>query len=544
MNMLRQIRIGTRLAAAFGALFVLFALMAAFAVHQNRQVQGLLVDLQSRYLSDATNAWSMKEASYENAELARRMLAETDAAKIEELQRGVQALRERNGKAIKAIGAHVQHDPELKAAMDRISALREAINTSRAEAFKLLKAGNREQALKKFDNEAYADMLRFRTENERFVDFTRKRVAQQIEDTTSATARAQALMAAGFGVMLVIGLLLAYRTARSITRPLREAIVVANKVADGDLTGSIEVTSRDETGELLTALKHMNESLRTIVAEVRNGTDSIDRAAKDIASGNADLSSRTEQQASSLEETSSSMEELASSVKLNAENARQANQLASGASDVATRGGQVVQNVVNTMVGISDASKKIADITSVIDGIAFQTNILALNAAVEAARAGEQGRGFAVVAGEVRSLAQRSAVAAKEIKSLIEDSAGRVAEGSKLADDAGKTMSEVVSSVKRLTDIMAEIASASREQFSGIEQVSSAVSQMDHVVQKNAALVEEAAAAAEHMSAQTEALSQSVARFRLDAKLERLGEAASQSVSESRVRLLGAGPDA
>jgi methyl-accepting chemotaxis protein len=317
-----------------------------------------------------------------------------------------------------------------------------------------------------------------------------------------------------FGVLIV--LIVGFWLVRSITRPLEAAVKIADGVAAGDLTQRIEVQSNDETGQLMQALKGMNESLVKIVGEVRIGTETITTASNEIASGNLDLSSRTEQQASSLEETASSMEELTSTVRQNADNARQANQLAVTASEVAVKGGTVVGQVVETMSSINESSRKIVDIISVIDGIAFQTNILALNAAVEAARAGEQGRGFAVVASEVRSLAQRSAAAAKEIKGLIDDSVGKVKAGSKLVGEAGTTMNELVDSVKRVTDIMAEIMAASQEQSSGIEQVNQAIAQMDQVTQQNASLVEEAAAAAESMQDQASKLSQVVGAFRLD----------------------------
>ncbi|MBS0300415.1 MAG: MCP four helix bundle domain-containing protein [Proteobacteria bacterium] len=319
------------------------------------------------------------------------------------------------------------------------------------------------------------------------------------------------LIALGIVLAAVIGFLL----IRAIMGPLNEAIAVANAVASGDLTSRIEVNSTNETGRLLQALKTMNDNLADLVGKVRIGTNQIATASGEIASGNSDLSQRTEEQASSLEETASSMEELTSTVRQNADNARQANQLAAGASEVAVKGGTVVGQVVQTMSSINESSKKIVDIISVIDGIAFQTNILALNAAVEAARAGEQGRGFAVVATEVRTLAQRSAAAAKEIKELISDSVAKVEDGSRLVDEAGATMDEIVSAVKRVTDIMAEISAASQEQSSGIEQVNQAVTQMDEVTQQNAALVEEAAAAAESMQDQTQALTQAVSTFKL-----------------------------
>ncbi len=302
---------------------------------------------------------------------------------------------------------------------------------------------------------------------------------------------------------------------RSITRSLRQAVAVAKQVAAGDLTSDVDVQRRDEVGELLSSLKTMNESLRHIVGEVRHGTDTMANASMEIVAGNTDLSQRTEEQASSLEETASSIEELTATVKQNADNAKLANQLADEASAVATKGGEVVSRVVSTMGSINESSRKIVDIISVIDGIAFQTNILALNAAVEAARAGEQGRGFAVVAGEVRNLAQRSAAAAKEIKTLIGDSVDKVENGTRLVDEAGKTMQEIVTGIRQVTEIMAGISAASQEQRAGIEQVNQAIMQMDKVTQQNAALVEESAAAAESLQEQASTLAESVRAFKL-----------------------------
>ncbi|MFJ3047575.1 methyl-accepting chemotaxis protein [Herbaspirillum chlorophenolicum] len=325
-----------------------------------------------------------------------------------------------------------------------------------------------------------------------------------------------ATIVAGLAVALLMGFLL----VRAISRPLEQAVKLAQGVAAGDLTQEIEVRSRDETGQLMQALKDMNSNLQKIVGEVRVSTDTINTASAEIASGNLDLSSRTEQQAGSLEETASAMEELTSTVKQNADNARQANQLAASASDVASRGGDVVKQVVDTMSSINESSRKIVDIISVIDGIAFQTNILALNAAVEAARAGEQGRGFAVVASEVRSLAQRSAAAAKEIKGLIDDSVTKVGNGSALVAQAGQTMDEVVASVRRVTDVMGEITAASQEQSTGIEEVNRAITQMDETTQQNAALVEEAAAAAQSLQEQAGRLLSAVGVFRLNGMQE------------------------
>jgi methyl-accepting chemotaxis protein len=322
--------------------------------------------------------------------------------------------------------------------------------------------------------------------------------------------------ASGMLFAVLLGTVICVWLVHAIVRPLAEAVNVAKSVAAGDLTRSIEVESTDETGQLLQALKDMNESLVRIVSEVRGGTETIATASHQIATGNLDLSSRTETQASSLEETASSMEELTSTVKQNADSAYQANKLAMSASQVAVKGGTVVAQVVDTMGSINESSRKIVDIIGVIDSIAFQTNILALNAAVEAARAGEQGKGFAVVATEVRQLAQRSAAAAKEIKSLIDDSVEKVDSGAKLVDEAGATMQEIVDSVKRVTDIMGEISIASKEQTDGIQQVNEAINQMDDVTQQNAALVEEAAAAAASLQDQAVTLSHVVSIFKLN----------------------------
>ena len=312
--------------------------------------------------------------------------------------------------------------------------------------------------------------------------------------------------------------------AQALQKAVEETQAVTSAAKEGDLTQRIPLEGKSGSiVDLCSGVNALVDNMAGIVGQIKEASEAIDTASKEISQGNTDLSQRTEEQASSLEETASSMEELTSTVKQNAENARQANQLAVGASDVAVKGGSVVGEVVTTMNGISQSSKKIADIISVIDGIAFQTNILALNAAVEAARAGEQGRGFAVVATEVRNLAQRSAAAAKEIKELITDSVGKVDAGSRLVDEAGKTMEEIVSSVKRVTDIMAEITAASQEQSSGIEQVNQAITQMDEVTQQNAALVEEAAAAAESLQEQAGGLVQSVAKFKLGQESENAG---------------------
>jgi methyl-accepting chemotaxis protein len=406
--------------------------------------------------------------------------------------------------------------PESKAVLARLSQEGPAVLQSYAKALEAKRGGDQEAAVKEVNSVLLPAASTYMKTLDEFAALEGKQTAalQQTfvlqRDADSWFAK---VMVAGLIVLLALGTML---LIKQIRQPLRDAIGVAETIANGDLSGTIDVSRGDEFGEMMRAIAHMQERLVHLVADVRQGTDDMAHVSEEIESGNYDLSKRTEQSAASLEETASSMQELTANVKQSADSARQANHLAGSAAQVAQRGGQVVGQVVTTMDEINASSRKISDIISVIDGIAFQTNILALNAAVEAARAGEQGRGFAVVASEVRSLAGRSADAAKEIKQLINTSVQKVEGGSALVAQAGETMTEIVNSVQKVTDIMGGITTAAAEQSDGIAQVNSAVAQLDQMTQQNAALVEQSAAAASSMKDQAHRLAGLVATFKLD----------------------------
>ncbi|MFZ6816459.1 methyl-accepting chemotaxis protein [Undibacterium sp. Rencai35W] len=419
----------------------------------------------------------------------------------------------------KTIEGLLTSDEERKV-FDQLTSTRKNYIAARDAIAKAKADNNADEANKIFETTysvsaaSYLDLL------QKLLDLQRASINKMAERIQEIETQSRLILFVFGGALFLLGWFIAWRLAAGITRPLNQAVAFAETIASGDLTAHIESTSDDETGLLLKSLQAMNDNLLRIVNQVRTGTDTIANASGEIASGNLDLSNRTERQAGSLEETASTIEELTATVRHNAESARQANQLAVSASEIAMQGGIVVDQVVERMGSINESSKKIVDIISVIDSIAFQTNILALNAAVEAARAGEQGRGFAVVASEVRNLAQRSASAAKEIKTLIDDSVDQVDNGSKLVEKAGVTMVEIVASVKRVVTIVGEITLAGQEQSSGIQQVNDAIVQMDEATQQNAALVEQAAAAAQSMQDQAASLAEVVRQFKLSNSLQ------------------------
>ena len=507
--------IGARLAIGFAVVLSLLVALTAIAVWRMQSASAMTDELVDVKVRNERLIGEWRQVIEVNAARTTAAWLATDAADEEAIEAQMKASSAR-ATQIQDQLVQVLQEPLAKSQLAEVLTHRAAYVAARTKVFKDKAAGELASAKQIYSQdmsgkrEVYlAALAKLSVGQGKVLDDTNEQISSKYNSGRNL------LIALG-ALAILIGAGFALAITRSITGPIRAAVRVAETVSAGDLTSDIVAGSRDETGQLMTALKTMNDNLVDIVGQVRSGTDAISAASSEIADGNMDLSLRTEEQASSLEETASSMEELTSTVKFNAENARQANQLAISASQVASKGGAVVSEVVATMGSINESSRKIVDIISVIDGIAFQTNILALNAAVEAARAGEQGRGFAVVASEVRNLAQRSAAAAKEIKTLIGDSVDKVEAGSRLVDEAGKTMAEVVASIARVTSIMNDITTASDEQRDGIEQVNRAITQMDTVTQQNAALVEQAAAAAASMQAQSARLSEVVGVFTLN----------------------------
>jgi methyl-accepting chemotaxis protein len=541
-----DLRIGQRLAIGFGLVILLMLAVTVIGVTQIHRINGGIKQMSRDFYPKTVMANAVKNALNDTARSMRSVLFLNTAAEVNAELAVIEKSDRLIGDSLARFKQAASSDQDVQL-LRSVEEMRAKYAPQLAGYVKLIKDGSTEQARDLALPEIAPVQQKYFEALDKLIEAEGGRMDNAGKEAEAIAGSAAMVMIALSAIAATLGVLVGVLVTRGIARPLTAAVGVARRVAGGDLTTVVEVKSKDETGQLLQALRDMNDGLGAAVRQVRSGTESIAIASREIATGNADLSARTEAQAGSLEETASSMEQLTQTVKENAANAQEANKLVTAASERALKGGQVVGQVVQTMGSIKESSRKIVDIISVIDGIAFQTNILALNAAVEAARAGEQGRGFAVVAAEVRNLAQRSAGAAKEIKALINDSVEKVDAGGKLVDEAGATMDEIVSSVRHVADIMGEITAASQEQSSGIEEINRAIAQMDEMTQQNAALVEEAAAAAESMQNQAGKLAESVAVFKLQegdavallAPMERQPAAKSLDAGGRQLRVSG-----
>ncbi len=553
---LKDLKISTRLILGFGLLALLIALMGAVA---SLKIHGIGESFDLVVKDKVPKVITLFEVEGDInvvARAARNMVILSDPAEIKKEEARIVAARKTITEKLDLLAKEVQSEAG-KAALAKVNETRARYLPVLQKFVDLANAGKNDDGKALLMGEMRVAQNAYFGALDAMIKHQDESMDEAAKSATDAVVSTNWVMGLAVAAALILAFLGAFWIISSITRPLRQAVKVARAVASGDLSSTFDAEGQNETAQLLAALQEMQASLVRVVSEVRQGSDGVATASAEIAQADLDLSARTESQASSLEETAASMEQLSATVKQNADSARQANQLAISASTVATQGGEVVGQVVETMKGINDASRKISDIISVIDGIAFQTNILALNAAVEAARAGEQGRGFAVVASEVRSLAGRSAEAAKEIKSLISASVERVERGTALVDQAGSTMTEVVGSIRRVTDLMGEISAANNEQSLGVSQVGEAVTQMDQVTQQNAALVEEMAAAANSLQSQAEGLVRTVSVFTLPPGHARATPPAYRPAAPARVAapqrtaipaakkpVLGAGPKA
>jgi methyl-accepting chemotaxis protein len=511
-------KIGTRLGAVFVFTIAVTLSLAMYARHVLTDISSDVQQLTREQMVMIEHAQAIKDNLNVVARGARNIALMSEATDRQAELKRIDDMQSQSAKHVAVLTA-LLHRPEDKALLGDFSAAQPPYNAVMKQALDLGMAGNSAGAT----DTLIKKVRPLQTASFKAIDALIAHADKQMHDSTVAidatASRAGWWMLGAAAVSALLSALTGWGVTRSVVDPLRRAVDVARTVATGDLSSRIDITSSDETGDLLQAMKAMNESLSSIVGQVRQSSDSIATGASQIASGNADLSQRTEEQASSLQQTAASMEELTGTVQASADTARQANTLASAGIAAAQRGGESVTQVVATMNEIAASSKKVAEIIAVIDGIAFQTNILALNAAVEAARAGEQGRGFAVVAGEVRALAQRSANAAREIKALIGASVDKVEVGARQVDTARVAMDDIVTQVQHVASLISEISAAAVEQSSGIGQIGQAVAQMDQVTQQNAALVEESAAAAESLSQQAKHLTEAVRSFRLAGEL-------------------------
>jgi methyl-accepting chemotaxis protein len=510
---LRDMRIGTRLALGFALVLLLATASSVIGLIRLNKVAGDTRIMMQEPLAKERLTEEWYRITFAGLRRTLAIVKSSDESLADFFAADTENSAKRNNEIQQYIEAHID-TPEEKAMLDKVVTVRKAYIARRDEIAKAKKEGRGDDVAKLFSDfmplaDAYLDS------EHNFLEYQKGVVNEMSRRVDAVAERSKMLLTSMIVLFVALGSFFAWWLTRSITAPLGRAVAVAKRVAAGDLSAVVQVNSMDELGDLLYALKHMNDNLGRMVSQVRESTESMNISSREIATGNMDLSQRTESQASNLEETASAIEELTGTVRNNADNAREANRMVDDAAGEARRGGAVVEKVIGTMNSIKASSAKMSDIIGVIDGIAFQTNILALNAAVEAARAGEQGRGFAVVASEVRNLAQRSATAAREIKDLIVDSAAKVDAGSKLVDEAGQAMRDIVASVSRVIGIMESIVTASQEQSTGIEQVNRAVGEIDQMTQQNAALVEQAAAAAQSMQDQAQALSSAVSAFDL-----------------------------
>ncbi|WP_326535226.1 methyl-accepting chemotaxis protein [Pseudorhodoferax sp.] len=514
MKLFANMRIAAKLAVGFLCIVVLMVLLGAFSVVRLGDLNEQTTFMVNARMASVRDSLQLVGMSSRMRNLEFQM-ATAPADRVAGFRQNHQETLRSFDELLKAYASSVG-DPKEQALYDTALDKAKPYRASAERFGTLVAAGQREEALTWLQGGALAAYTAMQEPLYALAKHNETSANEEVLQTNTTYSNGRALIIGLVVLAAALGVLLCWLIARAITTPLDRALSLAGAIGQGDLTQRLDIHGRDELAQLLRGLAQMRENLARIVAEMRGSSDSVATASQQIASGNADLSSRTEQTAGSLQQTAASVEQLTGSVRQSAESARTANQLATSAAQVAARGGEVVTQVVSTMQEIDASSRKIADIISTIDGIAFQTNILALNAAVEAARAGEQGRGFAVVAGEVRSLAQRSAEAAKEIKALIGTSVDKVASGSRLVGDAGATMAEIVSSVRRVSDMIGEISAAANEQSEGIGQVNTAISNLDQMTQQNAALVEESAAAARSLGEQAASLAQAVAGFRTD----------------------------
>jgi X-X-X-Leu-X-X-Gly heptad repeat protein len=512
---LRNLRIGARLNIGFGAVLGIMLVLAFGATWLGKKSRDDFAAVTSAASAKQLMAADMKALLLEQSAVMRNIGLHPDVPSMKiEAERSRRLAKEYG----EARGRMKFLSPETKTRemLESLDRSDQWIEKKFAQVLELSTGNKKDDAAYILMSEIDPRVQKALFDLNGLIEAQKKASEEAVAEATVAGDRMASTVYVVEFVVLALAVLVAWTIKGSIVGPIADAVAVARRVASGDLTSKIEVEGRDEAAELLTALREMNNRLGQMVTQIRSGAESIAVGAGQVAAGNQQLSSRTEEHASSLEETASTLEEFTATVRQNAERAGAANELAASVSNSAHEGGVMVGKVVQTMQEVSASSRRISDIIGVIDGISFQTNILALNAAVEAARAGEQGRGFAVVASEVRSLAHRSAASSKEIRGLIENSVGRIEVGAKLVGEAGRTMDALVSSVRQVATIMTEIASASREQSSGIEQINKAITQMDTVVQMNASLVEEATAAATSMASQATGLAHSVAQFRVN----------------------------